>query len=167
MIRFIIWTVMLFGGAGLGFYLDSIFFPGIHHNLMFHIVSFVFGVPLLRTVLVVSRNTGRILAKYGREGDIPRMETNRLVSEGPYRLMRHPMHLGLLFFPLAFALLIGSPSFVFIIAPAEALFMLLMIAIVEEPGARKKFGAKYKRYAKGKPWFCLKNECIKELFNNV
>ena len=81
--------------------------------------------------------------------------------------MRHPMHLGLLFFPLAFALIVGSPSFILVIAPAEALFMILMIALIEEPGAEKKFGKEYDKYKEEKAWFCFKKECLKELFKNV
>ena len=167
MIRIIVWVVMIFGGAGLGFYLDSSIFPDVHRCILFHLVSFILGVLLLKTVMIISRNTGRILAKFGRKGDLPRMETNSLVSKGPYKYMRHPMHLGLLFFPMAFALLVGSPSFILIIAPIEALFMILMIALIEEPGAEKKFGKEYDKYKSNKPWFCLKKKCLKELFKYV
>jgi len=167
MIRIFIWLVMMVGGAGLGFYLDLSLFPDVHGCILFHMISFILGALLLKTVMTISRNTGRVLAKYGRKGKLPRMETNRLVSEGPYKYMRHPMHLGLLFFPAAFALIVGSPSFILIIAPAEAFFMLLMIALVEEPGAKKKFGKEYDKYKKDKPWFCLKKECLKELFKYV
>ncbi len=167
MIRILVWMVMIFGGLAMGLYLDTFLFPNIHSCILFHLLSFIVGVLVLFTVISVSRNTGRILAKYGRDGNLPRMETNRLVSEGPYNYMRHPMHLGLLLFPLAFALIIGSPSFILIIAPVEALLMILMIAIVEEPGAEKKFGKEYDKYKKDKPWFCFKKKCLKELFKYV
>ncbi len=165
--RITVWVLMLVGGIAGGCYLDFILFRGIHHNWRFHLISFIIGVWLLRIVMKISRNTGRTLAKYGRKGDIERMETNVLVSQGPYKYMRHPMHLGLLLFPLAIAFLVGSPSFILIIFPFEVIFMLLMIKLMEEPEAISKFGNQYKEYMKGKPWFCLKKECIKELLKDV
>ncbi len=70
----------------------------------------------------ISKNTGRTLAKYGREGKLKRMQTNVLVKQEIYKYMRHPMHLGLFLFPLGIAFLIGSPSFILIIAPIEIIF---------------------------------------------
>ncbi len=166
-VRIVIWVVMLGGGVWGGLLLDRHWFPGLKGNLWFHVASFVTGFILLRMVMTVSRNTGRTLARYGRQGKLARMETNRLVTEGPYRHMRHPMHLGLLFFPLAFAFLAGSPSFILIIAPAEALFMLLMIKWVEEPEAIRKFGDEYREYMHHTPWFCFTKVCLRALFQKV
>ncbi len=163
----LVWLVMLVGGVWGGFLLDARLFPHLYGNLWVHLTSFFIGLVLLRLVMAVSRNTGRTLAKYGREGDLPRMETNRLVTEGVYRYMRHPMHLGLLLFPFAFAFLAGSPSFVLMIAPLEVIFMLLMIKWVEEPEAIRKFGDTYLDYMKSTPWFCLKKKCLKMLFQKV
>jgi protein-S-isoprenylcysteine O-methyltransferase Ste14 len=81
--------------------------------------------------------------------------------------MRHPMHLGLLFLPLSFAFLIGSPSFIFFIAPAEMVIMLLLIKFFEESEAIKKFDKQYIEYKKQVPWFCFKIHCLKELFKDV
>jgi protein-S-isoprenylcysteine O-methyltransferase Ste14 len=163
----IIWVVMIFGGIAGGFFLDKFLFPYIHNNLLFHILSFIIGVVLLFIVLKVSKNTGRTLAKYGRQGDLPRMETNALVREGVYKYMRHPMHLGLLFFPLSVALLVGSPSFILIISPAEIIFMLVMIKFVEERQAIEKFGEEYREYMRRVSWFCFKPKCLKELLRDI
>ena len=81
--------------------------------------------------------------------------------------MRHPMHLGLFLFPLGIAFLIGSPSFILFIAPTEIIFMLIMIKLVEEPGAINKFGKEYLNYKKQVPCFCFKVKCLKELLKNV
>ena len=81
--------------------------------------------------------------------------------------MRHPMHLGLLLFPLSFAFLTGSPSFIFIISPAEMLLMLLLIKLIEEPEAVRKFCDEYREYMKQVPRFCFRKECLKELFKKV
>ncbi len=165
--RIAIWLIMLLGGAIVSFYLDSLLFKNIHSNIAFHIISFIIGIIILKLVVKISRNTGRTLAKYGRKGNIKRMETNVLVKEGIYKYMRHPMHLGLLFFPLGFAFIIGSPSFILLLAPLEIIFMLVMIKFVEEPEAIKKFGNDYKSYMIQVPWFCFRKECIKELFKDV
>ncbi len=158
---------MIFGGVAAGLYLDGKLFPGIHYNIVFHLVSFIAGALLLKVVLRISKNTGRTLAKYGRKGTLKRGETNVLVKEGPYKFMRHPMHLGLMLFPVALAFLVGSPSFILIIAPLEILFMIFMIKVFEEPEAIKKFGNDYLDYKESVPPFCFKKECLKELWKNV
>jgi protein-S-isoprenylcysteine O-methyltransferase Ste14 len=157
---------MIFGGATLGFYMDSLFFPLLVKRILFHLITLLLGGFLLFLVLKISRNTGKILAKYGREGDLPRMETNVLVKEGPYKYMRHPMHLGLFFFPLSIALILGSPAFIFFIAPLELLFMLIMVKMVEEPEARRKFGEAYDKYVEETPGFCFKSDCLRSLFRS-
>ncbi len=162
--RTVMWIVMLLGGVIGGYWLDGRWFPSIHDSWIFHLVSFTIGALLLKGVLTVSRNTGRALARNGREGDLPRLETNVLVTSGRYALMRHPMHLGLLFFPLAIAFLVGSPSFILVIAPLEMLFMIVMIATFEEREAIEKFGQAYREYQRNVPMFCLKPRCISELF---
>lgn len=148
----------------MGLYLDSILFPALVKNILFHLFTLIMGSFLLYLVLTISRNTGKILARFGRKGDLPRMETNMLVKEGPYKYMRHPMHLGLFFFPLSLAMILGSPSFIFFIAPAELLFMLLIVKLVEEPEARRKFGMDYDQYMKETPGFCFNPACIRVLF---
>lgn len=163
----LVWLVFLVGGIWGGLSLDRILFPAVYRSLWFHMAGFLVGLGLLRLVMTVSRNTGRTLAKYGREGKLPRMETNRIVTAGVYRYMRHPMHLGLLFFPFAFAFLVGSPSFVFMIAPAEAILILLLIKWIEEPEAIRKFGTEYLNYMSQTPWFCFKRECLYALLKKV
>ncbi len=162
--RIIVWIIMLFGGASLSFFLDKKFFPTLLSSPVFHAITFLAGLIMLKAVITISKVTGRTLAKYGRQGDIPRMETNRLVTQGVYSKMRHPMHLGLMFFPLSIALLLGLPSFIFFIAPAEMLFILAMVFLVEEPEAKRKFGQAYEQYSKEVPRFCLRPDCLKALF---
>ena len=99
MLRMLIWVLMLIGGGALGIWLDWRWFHALFVNPVFHLTTLVVGVLLLRLVMRASRHTGRLLARMGREGDIPRLETNKLVTTGVYGCMRHPMHFGLLFFP--------------------------------------------------------------------
>ncbi len=166
MLRMLIWVLMLVGGSTLSIWLDLNWFPGLFANLIFHIATLVPGLLLLYLVMRVSRNTGRLLARMGREGDIPRMKTNKLVTSGVYSCMRHPMHLGLLFFPWAMALILGSPTFIMVIAPLEILFMLVMIKFGEEPEAIRKFGDAYREYQKQVPMFNLRSDCWRQLLND-
>ena len=163
MIRLIVWFLMLTAGIIGGYLIDSVLFKSTLESIPFHIVSFVIGAILLMVVLRISRNTGRTLAKYGRKGNVKRLDTNVLVKKGVYKYMRHPMHLGLLFMPLSLAFIIGSLSFILFIAPFEMLLMIIMIKTIEEPQTIKKFKDEYIAYKKEVPMFCLKIECLKAL----
>lgn len=158
---------MIFGGSILGYYLDSFLFQNIHTCYLFHGLNFLFGVSLLLLMVRISKNTGRTLARYGRKGELERLQTNVLVTQGVYEYMRHPMHLGLFLFPVGIAFLIGSPSFILIIAPLEILFMFMMIKTYEEPEAIQKFGKEYIEYMRKTPMFCLKKVCLKELLKQI
>lgn len=167
MIRILVWFLMIFGGAVLGFYIDHLLFEHIQGNLFFHGISGLFGILLLVLVMRISKNTGRTLAKFGRHGNLKRMETNVLVTEGVYNYMRHPMHFGLMLFPMSIAFILGSPSFILLIAPAEIIFMLIMIKFIEEPEAIRKFGNQYLEFKAQRPWFCFKLKCLRELVKQV
>jgi len=162
--RIVAWMVMVPGGAVAGLVVDWILYRDWLLNPWFHLLTLPVGLALLKGVFTVSRNTGRVLARHGRAGELPRLETNRLVQVGPYACMRHPMHLGLLFLPLAVALILGSVSFIVCIAPLEALFMLAMIRWVEEPEAIRKFGQDYLAYRRRVPMFNLRPDCLRRLF---
>ena len=162
-IRMIVWVIMIFGLGAVALYIDSRLFNEIFSSWIFHLASFIIGMPILLFTLRVSKVTGWTLARYGREGQIERFETNKLVTQGPYQYMRHPMHFGLLFMPLAWGFLLGSPTFLLLFAPLEIIFILVMIKVVEEPEAKKKFGQEYEQFCKDRPWFCIKPECIKAL----
>jgi len=158
---------MIIGGVISGYYLDSKLFIGVHNNILFHIVCFAIGLLIMFFVIKISKNTGRTLAKYGRKGEVKTLDTNILVRDGIYRYMRHPMHLGLLFFPLSIAFLVASPSFILIISPIEMLFMLGMIKFWEESEAIKKFGGEYLAYKKRTPWFCFTIKCLTILLKDI
>ncbi len=164
--RIFVWVLFLVGGSVISIYYDLKFFPALFGNVIWHVVSFAIGFLLLKIVLRVSKTTGRTLAKYGRKGKLKRMETNVLVTQGVYKYMRHPMHLGLMLFPFSFAFLLGSPVFILFVAPAEIILILIMIKLIEEPGAVKKFNGEYIAYMKRTPGFCFRKECLKELFRD-
>jgi len=108
-------------------------------------------------------NGGRELAK-GRVGNIPRMETNRLVTTGLFSCMRHPMLFGLTLLPLGWGLLLGSPTFIMFIAPLEMLFIIVMVVIFEEMEVKRKFKEAYEKYRQEVPMVSFRWKCIKWLF---
>ncbi|MBU0498844.1 MAG: isoprenylcysteine carboxylmethyltransferase family protein [Gammaproteobacteria bacterium] len=163
LIRLILWVVMLGGGGVAGIWLDLWLFPQLASNWGWHLASLLAGAALLKLVFRMSRVTGRALARQGRVGELPRMETNRLVTSGPYECMRHPMHLGLLLFPWAVALIIGSPSFLLYIAPVEMLLSVILIITLEEREVRHKFGLEYLAYRQRVPAFSLRPACLRRL----
>ena len=164
MARIIVWLIFLPGGLIASITLDLHFFRTVFFSLSFHVGSSLLGIILLRLVVNASRKTGRLLAREGRVGKLPRMETNRLVTTGIYGCMRHPMHFGLLFFPLAVGLVVGSPSFILLFAPLEAFFIFAMLRFYEEPEAINKFGEEYREYQRQVPMFDFSAECLRELF---
>jgi len=162
-LRILLWLILLLGGLWLGLHLDRSLFPWALKSLAWHLFSAAVGAALLWLTMRIARNTGRTLARFGRVGELPRLETNRLVTRGPYGCMRHPMHLGLMLFPLAVALLAGSPAFLLIVAPLEILLMVILILTLEEREALRKFGAAYREYRRRVPAFSLRPSCLKQL----
>jgi len=163
-VRILLWLLLLVGGSILGIWLDSMLPGDIHHNLLFHIFSFIVGIFLARLAFCAAATGGRELASRGRSANLPRLETDRLVTEGIYSYMRHPMLMGLSLLPLALAFIIGSPSFILVIAPAEALFIAVMVLTLEERECRAKFGREYEEYAENVPSVCFDRECLEMLF---
>lgn len=161
-IRIVLWLVMLLGGALYSIMKD--WDTPLFGNLLFHGISAVFGILVLSLAFRAAANGGRELAG-GRIGDIPRLETNRLVTSGLYGCMRHPMLFGLTLLPLGWALLLGSPTFIVLIAPLEMLFIILMVIIFEEMEVSRKFGEAYDVYCQKVPMVSFNFKCLKMLFS--
>jgi protein-S-isoprenylcysteine O-methyltransferase Ste14 len=160
-IRIILWLCMLIGGAIYA--LERDYNTPLFSNLYFHLFSALFGIVLLKLAFHAAATGGRELSK-GREGNIPRLETNRLVTSGIYSCMRHPMLFGLTLLPLGWALLLGLPTFITIIAPLEMLFIIVMVIIFEEMEVKKKFSDAYDAYRQKVPMVSFRFECLKRLF---
>lgn len=88
---------MIFGGAAFSLYLDSILFANVKTGFVFHSVSIFIGLLMLVLVIKISKNTGKTLAKYGRKGNLKRMETNVLVNQGLINICGTPCILAYLF----------------------------------------------------------------------
>jgi protein-S-isoprenylcysteine O-methyltransferase Ste14 len=167
MIRIALWLVLLVGGGVLSSWLDRVWLGGSLESGYQHLITFPLGVVIFFLVMRASRNTGRLLAELGRDGDLPRMATNRLVTTGHYACMRHPMHFGLLLLPWSVAFLLGSPSFIMVIAPLETALISAMVKWVEEPQAVRKFGEAYVAYRSRVPFFTFRPACLRALFGRA
>ncbi|WP_457748348.1 methyltransferase family protein [Sulfurimonas sp.] len=160
-IRIALWLFMIIGGAFYAFNADKN--TPLFNSILFHIISAILGLIVLTLAFHATATGGRELTK-GREGNIPRLETNKLVTSGIYNCMRHPMLFGLTLLPLGWALLLGSPTFITIIAPLEMLFIIFMVIIFEEMEVEKKFTKEYKIYRQKVPMISFKHDCLYALF---
>src|SRR3954463_12659090 len=85
-------------------------------------------------------------------GLLPGQPTLRMIDEGPYRLSRNPLYVGLLALYVASALL--APTFWgLVLFPAAVLLVLWGAIRPEERFLRQRFGAPYDDYARrGRRW---------------
>jgi protein-S-isoprenylcysteine O-methyltransferase Ste14 len=78
-------------------------------------------------------------------GLLPGQETHAIIEEGPYRLSRNPLYIGLLALYLGLALL--APTFWGLVMLPVAVLLLLWGAIYpEERFLQRRFGAQYDDY---------------------
>lgn len=75
----------------------------------------------------------------------PFQEASALVLEGPYRLTRNPMYVGLVGVLLGFGLLLGSAS-PFVVVPVFAILVDVRFIRAEEAALHRTFGAAYSDY---------------------
>jgi protein-S-isoprenylcysteine O-methyltransferase Ste14 len=97
-------------------------------------------------VLFVGWN-GWALWLFGRHqtGLLPGQATNAMIEQGPYRLSRNPLYVGLLALYLALALLVPS-SWALVLFPVAVLLVLWGAIRPEERFLRERFGASYEDY---------------------
>src|SRR3954447_16258541 len=82
-----------------------------------------------------------------RTGLLPGQATNSMIEEGPFRLSRNPLYVGLLALYLGLALL--APTFWGLVLFPAAVGLLLWGAIrPEERFLRERFGAPYDAYTR-------------------
>ena len=163
-VRIVLWLGMIVGGSLWSLRVDLQNKESLFFNPLFHIFSFIVGFVLMRFAFRAAAKGGKELARSGRDKEMPRLETNRLVSTGIYAHMRHPMLFGLMLIPPAVAFLLGSPTFITVVAPLEMIFIAFMVLVFEEMECQKKFGKDYEVYAQKVPIVCFRLKCLQELF---
>jgi protein-S-isoprenylcysteine O-methyltransferase Ste14 len=80
----------------------------------------------------------------------------KLVTTGPYTLVRNPMLSGIFILFFGLGLLLRSISLVFIFTPLFILLNVLELKGVEEPELERRLGKAYLEYKKRVPMFFLK-----------
>lgn len=80
---------------------------------------------------------------YGIRTDI--FEGHRLVTTGPYAIVRHPMYLGIVLYHLGASLVLQSPFLLALTALVIAPYTAIRIAY-EERALRQAFGERYAAY---------------------
>ena len=112
------------------------------------------GIILLFIGFALASVGGRHLKVYGRSSpDMPRGSTDRLVTQGIYRYVRHPMFTAFIIILLGIGFVLNSPTFTFIMVPLGAIYIIWFAYNVDEKEAREKFGKAYEDYKKQVPAF--------------
>jgi 1-acyl-sn-glycerol-3-phosphate acyltransferase len=94
----------------------------------------------------------RALRRDGGGWPIGVLPPPRLVTGGPYGLVRHPIYLGFDALLLGVGLLAGSAGTAFVVAPLFAPAWVLY-ALVEERGLARRFGPTWRRYTRRVGWW--------------
>jgi protein-S-isoprenylcysteine O-methyltransferase Ste14 len=103
-------------------------------------------------VVLCAAWNGWALWLFGRRetGLLPGQATRAMIEEGPFRLSRNPLYVGLLAFSLALALL--APTFWgLVLLPAAVLLVLWGAILPEERFLHERFGQPYDDYRRRVP----------------
>lgn len=76
----------------------------------------------------------------------PFQESNALVTDGPYRLSRNPMYLGMVIILVAIAVLLGTTT-PWVVVAVFGVVITLRFIVPEERALEEKFGDTYREYA--------------------
>ncbi len=77
----------------------------------------------------------------------------KLVTSGPYAVVRNPMLSGFFIALFGIGILLNSVSLIFIFTPIFILLNIIEIKIIEEPELEKRLGKEYIDYKKKTPMF--------------
>ena len=101
------------------------------------LILYVIGFLLMAGALITLRRS------YQLGGSAPRSE-DKMIMDGPYRLVRHPMYTAALSISLGLACLIQSGAFFCVFG----IYLVLMVPLIpmEEDGLQKAYGEQYATY---------------------
>jgi len=104
------------------------------------------GIPPLLAGTALNLWADGLFKRYGTEVK-PFRESSALVTEGPFRISRHPMYLGGMLILLGLAVILGS-LLPFFILPLAFWFITVQFIIPEERDMMRQFGDRYREYAR-------------------
>ncbi len=159
-VRFAVWGLMILGGLLASFIADALMKWKFWWPL-----SIPTGLLLLGISSYAAGTAGKWLAVKGKPSPKARFgELTRLVREGPYSCMRHPMHLFLSLTPVGVGLIASSPTMTSIVGPIETIIILAMAVTLDERESLTRFGEEYVRYREEVPPFNLRPSCLAKSF---
>ena len=82
--------------------------------------------------------------------------TNKLVTCGPYALVRHPSVIGKLLGVIGIGCLFKATFFTFVIIPILFIWSVFYNRFIQEKGCEEKFGEEYLNYRRTVPMFIPK-----------
>jgi len=127
---------------------DRIFnFPVFTWHFFFAVSGFV---SLILGLLFIQRSM-KDLALYGDGTPNPLAPPKRLVTEGSYRLCRHPMFFGYNLAALGVALFMRSPGMLFLSYPVFIFFEISFLR-KEERKLERRFPQAFQAYREGTPF---------------
>lgn len=137
-------AAVILSGKGIDYLFGLPAWPGPEAALFLAVPCLLIGVVLIWWSI-------RDLAVHGDGTPNPFRPPKRLVTEGSYRLCRHPMYLGYNLAALAVVLLFSSPAMLFISYP---LFLLYEVRFLrkEEAILEKRFRSTFATYRASVPF---------------
>lgn len=112
---------------------------------MNNIILLSVGIILLSAGACMATSPYFLLRKKGRSWE----KTDKLITEGIYAIIRHPVYEGWIFVAISFTFL--APSVYTIAAGISVSFMVYSLMLSEEKDNIGKFGAEYKEYMNNVP----------------
>jgi protein-S-isoprenylcysteine O-methyltransferase Ste14 len=79
-----------------------------------------------------------------------------LITKGPFRYIRNPMHAGLFLLLISIGLFFGSILSLLVFIPLYIIIDIWFIKNIEEPELEKRFGEEYLKYKSSTPRFIPK-----------
>lgn len=122
----------------------------VHAPTPLAFVTTLVGLALLGVGGALVAHSIRLFVALGRGTLAPWDPTHALVTAGAYRYMRNPMKAGLFLVLAGEALLFRSLALTGWLA-CFAAANIVYIRVSEEPGLRKRFGARYREYCERVP----------------
>lgn len=115
-------------------------------------LNIVLSIPILTVGLSLAIWSNVHFARAGGT-PIPSKPPPKLVTTGPYALVRNPMHTGIYVLLFGVGVLFRSISLVSIFIPLFILLDVLELKAVEETELKKRLGKEYVEYKKKVPMF--------------
>lgn len=120
------------------------------YNIIFFILFSITGA-------IIVWRAYTYLVIIGQGGPCPQLGgTKKLVTCGPYSLVRHPSVVGKLLGIIGLGCLSKSIFFTFVVIPLLFIWSVVYNRFIQEKGCVKKFGKDYLKYRKTVPMFLPK-----------